>query len=96
MGMVRLLSGIYRREWLSPASNDVLLGAMSRTVTGKHRILASGAGHDGVAISKICPIAMLFIRCRKGLSHHPDEYASPEDIGTGIAVLTHFLKSLPA
>jgi beta-lactamase class A len=38
MGMVRLLSGIYRREWLSPASNDVLLGAMSRTVTGKHRI----------------------------------------------------------
>lgn len=38
MGMVRLLSGIYRRQWLSPASNDVLLGAMSRTVTGKHRI----------------------------------------------------------
>ncbi|MFM6933799.1 MAG: serine hydrolase [Novosphingobium sp.] len=38
LGMVRLLSGIYRGEWLSPASNDVLLGAMSRTVTGKHRI----------------------------------------------------------
>ncbi|PLK27956.1 serine hydrolase [Novosphingobium sp. TH158] len=38
LGMVRLLSGIYRREWLSPMSSDVLLGAMSRTVTGKHRI----------------------------------------------------------
>ncbi|MEO7099764.1 MAG: M20 family metallo-hydrolase [Luteolibacter sp.] len=63
-------------------------------VTGSRRSLTSGAGHDGVAVSKICPIAMLFIRCRDGLSHHPDEYASPEDIDTSIRVLTHFLKSL--
>jgi allantoate deiminase len=39
---------------------------------------------------------MLFIRCRDGLSHHPDEYATPEDIATGILILTHFLKSQPA
>ena len=63
-------------------------------VTGSERLLASGAGHDGVILSKICPIAMLFIRCRDGLSHHPDEYATPEDIGTGIDILTHFLKTL--
>jgi allantoate deiminase len=63
-------------------------------VTGSTRAIASGAGHDGVAMSTLCPIAMLFVRCRKGLSHHPDEYASPEDIGTAIVVLTHFLKSL--
>ena len=63
-------------------------------VTGSRRMLVSGAGHDGVAIAKICPIAMLFIRCRDGLSHHPDEYASPEDIGISIAILTHFLKSI--
>ncbi len=65
-------------------------------VTGSRLTLASGAGHDGVVISRICPIAMLFIRCRDGLSHHPDEFASPADIGTGIAILTHFLKSYPA
>jgi allantoate deiminase len=65
-------------------------------ITGSRRMLASGAGHDGVAVSKICPIAMLFIRCRDGLSHHPDEYASPEDIATSIEILTHFLKSLQA
>ena len=62
-------------------------------VTGSRLTMASGAGHDGVAVSAICPIAMLFIRCRAGLSHHPDEYASPADIGIGIGILTHFLQS---
>jgi len=65
-------------------------------ITGSTLAIPSGAGHDGVAISKICPIAMLFIRCRDGLSHHPDEYATPEDIATSIQILTHFLKSQPA
>ena len=69
-----------------------LLASLS-AVTGSKQILASGAGHDGVILSKICPIAMLFIRCRDGLSHHPDEHATPEDIGTGIQILTHFLKA---
>ena len=62
-------------------------------VTGSRLTMASGAGHDGVAVSAICPIAMLFIRCRAGLSHHPDEYASPADIGIGIGILTRFLQS---
>jgi len=72
---------------------NLLLDSLAAT-TGSQRVLTSGAGHDGVAVSKICPIAMLFIRCREGLSHHPNEYASPEDIATGISVITHFLKSL--
>lgn len=76
-----------------PALTNQLLDSLA-AITGSSRSLASGAGHDGVAISKICPIAMLFIRCRDGLSHHSDEYATPEDIGTGIEILTHFLKSL--
>jgi allantoate deiminase len=66
------------------------------TITGSRLSLPSGAGHDGVVISKICPIAMLFIRCRDGLSHHPDEFATTDDIATGIRILSHFLKSLPA
>jgi allantoate deiminase len=65
-------------------------------ITGSGMSLPSGAGHDGVVVSEICPIAMLFIRCREGLSHHPDEFASPGDIGIGIDILTHFLKSIPA
>jgi len=62
-------------------------------VTGSSLSLSSGAGHDGVMVSRICPIAMLFIRCRDGLSHHPAEFASAEDIGTGIDVLSRFLES---
>ena len=76
-----------------PDLTKLLLDSLT-AITGSHRILASGAGHDGVAVSKICPIAMLFVRCRDGLSHHSDEYTSPEDIGVSIDILTHFLKSL--
>lgn len=65
-------------------------------ITGSRLTLPSGAGHDGVVISKICPVAMLFIRCRDGLSHHPDEFATSDDIATGIRILTHFLKSQAA
>lgn len=75
------------------ALSEMLLDSLE-TVTGSRLILPSGAGHDGVVISKICPIAMLFIRCRDGLSHHPDEFACAEDIGKGIEILTHFLKSI--
>ena len=72
-----------------------LCDALER-VTGSRLQLASGAGHDGVAISKVAPVGMIFVRCRAGLSHHPEEYASPADIGVGIRVLVEFLKSLPA
>lgn len=76
-----------------PTLTALLLDALEAT-TGSRRILPSGAGHDGVAISAVAPIAMLFIRCRDGLSHHPDEHASDEDIATGIRVLTRFLQRL--
>jgi allantoate deiminase len=41
--------------------------------------LYSGAGHDSMKIAQVCPVGMLAVRCRAGLSHHPDEYASDED-----------------
>ncbi|MET3289458.1 UNVERIFIED_CONTAM: allantoate deiminase [Brevibacillus sp. OAP136] len=49
--------------------------------------LVSGAGHDAMAVAPITNIGMIFVRCREGLSHHPDEYASPEDILEGASVL---------
>lgn len=62
-------------------------------VTGERASLVSGAGHDGIVFARVMPIAMVFVRCREGLSHHPAEYASPEDIATGIAILTHYLRN---
>lgn len=64
----------------------------TRVVTGGTRLMGSGAGHDGVMMSRAMPIGMVFIRCRAGLSHHPDEYAETEDIKAGIEVLVEFLK----
>ena len=49
--------------------------------------LTSGAGHDSVHTSKICPTAMIFVPCKDGLSHHPREYASMEDCQAGATVL---------
>ena len=56
--------------------------------------LASGAGHDGVIVSALAPIAMLFVRCRDGLSHHPDEYVAPRDLETALAVVVDFLERM--
>lgn len=55
--------------------------------------LASGAGHDGTAMAKLCPIGMLFVRCRGGISHNPAEYASPGDMGLAVAALVKFIET---
>lgn len=58
--------------------------------------MTSRAYHDSLFISRIAPVAMLFIPCRKGYSHRPDEYASPEDIARGTLVLAEALATLAA
>ncbi len=49
--------------------------------------LASGAGHDGLAMIALCPIAMLFVRCRGGISHSPEEAVDEADVAFAIDVL---------
>ena len=39
----------------------------------------SGAGHDSMKLAQVCPVSMLAVRCKDGLSHHPDEFASNAD-----------------
>ncbi len=58
--------------------------------------MTSRAYHDSLFISRIAPAAMLFIPCRNGYSHRPDEHASPEDIGRGTLVLAETLATLAA
>jgi allantoate deiminase len=53
--------------------------------------MPSGAGHDAMAFDKIIPFAMLFVRCRGGVSHNPDEFASPADIDIAARALAAFL-----
>ena len=70
------------------------LEASVQAVQSRSIALVSGAGHDAVVVSAVAPVAMLFVRCRAGLSHHPDEYAAPADIGVALDVLVHFLMRL--
>jgi ureidoglycolate amidohydrolase len=58
--------------------------------------MTSRAYHDSLFMSRIAPMAMLFIPCRNGYSHRPDEYASPEDIARGALVLAETLAMLAA
>ncbi|MGB8582756.1 MAG: M20 family metallo-hydrolase [Candidatus Sulfotelmatobacter sp.] len=56
--------------------------------------MVSRAYHDSLFMARIAPVAMLFIPCRNGHSHRPDEYASPDDIVRGTLVLAETLASL--
>ena len=56
--------------------------------------MVSRAYHDSLFISRIAPTGMLFIPCRNGYSHRPDEYAAPEDIARGALVLAEALTRL--
>ena len=56
--------------------------------------LPSGATHDASAMADLCPIAMLFVRCRDGVSHKPEDFASSRDMGLAISALAGFLTSI--
>ncbi|WP_099361621.1 M20 family metallo-hydrolase [Fredinandcohnia onubensis] len=53
--------------------------------------MASGAGHDAMNMTKLCPTGLIFVPSVDGLSHHPDEYTELEDIMTGIDVLEELI-----
>jgi len=56
--------------------------------------LASGAGHDTAFMARICPSAMVFVPCRNGKSHTPEEWADKHAIAEGAAVILDAVKSL--
>ena len=58
------------------------------------RRMVSRAYHDTLFMSRLCPVGMIFIPCRNGVSHRPDEFAKAEDIATGVAVLAEVLADL--
>ena len=60
------------------------------------RLLPSGAGHDGLAMIALCPIAMLFVRCKGGISHNPAESITKADAELAVTVLLDFLRHFDA
>lgn len=68
--------------------------AVCRNLNISYKLMNSGAGHDAMNMAAIAPSGMIFIPCRDGLSHNPEEYADPADIMQGIDVLTETLRQL--
>ena len=58
------------------------------------KFMPSGAGHDAQEMAVICPIGMIFIPSKEGISHSPKEYSSPKDIANGANVLLHTVLKL--
>ncbi len=56
--------------------------------------LMSGAGHDAVTMSEIAPVAMLFVRCKGGISHNPAESVDVDDVAVAIEVMGRFLEMI--
>ncbi|MBB4614152.1 allantoate deiminase [Novosphingobium taihuense] len=58
--------------------------------------LVSGAGHDAMIMAALCPTAMLFVRCRGGVSHNPAEHVDPADADVALQVMLGFIEQLGA
>jgi allantoate deiminase len=76
--------------------DEILAGRLRRAAIGiglHPPALASGAGHDAAVLAEVMPAAMLFVRCRDGISHNPAESVAVEDVATAIAVLTEVVRT---
>ena len=78
-----------------PALMD-LLDAATAAAGQPARRLVSGAGHDAMAMAALCPTAMLFIRCKGGVSHNPAEHVDPADAEIALQVMLGFIERLGA
>jgi allantoate deiminase len=74
-----------------------LTGLLAESVTAhalRAELLVSGAGHDAATLAALTPVAMLFVRCKDGLSHHPGESVQEADVQVAVGVLDEFLRRL--
>jgi len=70
------------------------LEAMCKAEGAGYKKMVSRAYHDSSFMAQVAPVAMLFIPCRNGVSHRPDEYATPKSVALGTRVLALTLAKL--
>lgn len=90
-----------KTEWINvdpPAECDArLVGIIGQAAEGwKSLRMVSRAYHDSLFMARLAPTAMIFIPCRNGWSHRPDEFSSPEQIACGVEVLARTLAAADA
>lgn len=90
-----------RRGHDLPASpcDPALMQLLDRATAAAGQVpfrLVSGAGHDAMIMAALCPTAMLFVRCRGGVSHNPAEHVDPADAQVALQVMLGFIEQLGA
>ena len=78
-----------------PDLSALLARAIEDSGTAVHR-LPSGAGHDAAQVAALAPVAMLFVRCKGGVSHNPAESVTQGDVGVAVETMGRFLEILVA
>jgi allantoate deiminase len=99
IGAARGVEVAWREVMSAPAvAVDEELRGLLETAVAAHGLpvirLASGAGHDAVALGALTGVAMLFVRCAGGISHHPDESVDEADVAVALDVLHAFIRGL--
>jgi len=83
------VNGIICADWVV----DEVIGAMGDL--GHDPVaIPSGAGHDAMVMAGLTDVAMIFVRCRGGISHHPDESITRDDAIAGVALLTRTVERI--
>jgi N-carbamoyl-L-amino-acid hydrolase len=85
---------LHHSPQMFPAEITGLVAVAARSQNYPALELVSGAFHDALFIAKTCPVGMIFIRCRDGVSHNPLEFAEPTDVTAGAQVLMSALRRL--
>ena len=91
---------VHKELWNAdaPAQSSAEIVAALSEACSKHNFpclrMTSRAYHDSLFMSRLAPVAMLFIPSKNGHSHRPDEYSSPQDIARGALVLAETLAAL--
>ncbi|TWH57863.1 allantoate deiminase [Desulfitobacterium sp. LBE] len=90
---VQLETELLQRIPPAPCSKEFQIAAKEacEKIGLQYFCLPSGAGHDAMQMVNICPIGMIFIRSKDGISHNPAEWSSSEDCADGVNVLYHVL-----
>ena len=76
-----------------PELTEVMEQAVQATGSQSLR-LPSGAGHDAAVLAAIAPVAMLFVRCEGGVSHHPAESVTAADVALAVDALGRFVEGM--
>jgi allantoate deiminase len=67
---------------------------LQRAAGGGIAAMPSGAGHDAAVFAQVCPAAMLFVRCKGGISHHPAESVTTADVAAALEVMNRAVLAL--